>query len=1163
MSTRRLGLTGLVSLCLLVGLFGLSTAPAFGGAISHNFVSQITGVSPGEPFSEPWGLAFDSSGDLLAADGGPNASQGAVDVFDPADAFVPPQLAVTGYETRDVAVSAATGDIYVENSLTHNGTSSVYVFKPEGNNKYGLVEEHIFGSSHASYITVDNSVESSDPRAGDVYILGGEDNPSEAKFPVLHVFKPGVEGRLEGEGEEVPASAGGFSFAPHPNSSSGFLTLSSYRAGLAVDPTTGNVYVANPGNHVVDVFNDEGVELPSLDITGSGVPASVLPFTPIAVAIDGGNDAAYVVDEASHVVDEFSLAGTWLGQIKQTTPGQDLEDPLDVSVQEHEGPTKGDVYVSDLATKAVDVFSGVATLVAPQVVEGSEAALNVTSDSGTIGAEIDPWGSQTSYHFEYGTSEAYGTSAPTPEGQAGTGIDPVEVQAQLQSLQMQTTYHYRVVAVGEVKAGVFETVYGPDRTFTTQRAGSELGLPDGREWELVTPPEKHGALFYKLENEGSVDIQASAEGDAIITSASAPTEVEPPGYSNDVQVLSTRGVGDWSSQVIDPPHNQATGPSIGEASEYKTFSEDVSLGVVEPFGNFVPLSPEASEATPYVRADYLNGNVEDHCEGSCYQPLVTAANTPTGTAFGNETDGQCEHFICGPHFVGATPDLSHIVLESPVQLTSIPNEFSYREGGFYEWSGGRLQPLYMLPAGEGGGGVDGGEPSFVYHQLSDDGSVFFSHGGHFYLDDSADGDAVRLDVAQGVSEPGTDEAVFLYADSDGSKVFFSDPQQLTQAAGGGVYECRIVETSGGPGCELSLTGLSSSRSLLGGSDDASYLYFLSGGKVYVGHYDGHEWTTTEGPVLPLETSKQNFYRVSSDGRYLAFMSSEELTGYNTHDSVNGQPDQEVYLYDANTSRLVCASCDPTGARPTGFLKTDSLSSLWTASYVPRWKLLEGKVSGSLRYQERYLSDSGRLFFDSNDALVPQDVNGIDDVYEYEPVGVGSCGAGSVTFSERSDGCVSLISSGTSPDESQFLDASKTGGDVFFRTLAKLSPQDFDDAFDVYDAHECSTAEPCFPVAPVVPPACSTGDSCKAAPSPQPSIFGPTPSATFSGAGNTTPLPATSVVAKRSLTRAQKLARALKACRKKTHGQRAVCDRNARKRYGPTQPRKANVKRKGR
>jgi hypothetical protein len=134
--------------------------------------------------------------------------------------------------------------------------------------------------------------------------------------------------------------------------------------------------------------------------------------------------------------------------------------------------------------------------------------------------------------------------------------------------------------------------------------------------------------------------------------------------------------------------------------------------------------------------------------------------------------------------------------------------------------------------------------------------------------------------------------------------------------------------------------------------------------------------------------------------------------------------------------------------------------------------------------------------------------------------------------------------------------------VFFITLAKLAAQDYDNALDVYDAHECTTSAPCYPVAPVAPPACSTGDSCKAAPSPQPPIFGAAPSATFSGAGNVVPSGSASGVKPRSLTRAQKLSHALRACRKKDRTRRTTCERNAGKRYGPDgKSRKAAAKRK--
>ena len=75
---------------------------------------------------------------------------------------------------------------------------------------------------------------------------------------------------------------------------------------------------------------------------------------------------------------------------------------------------------------------------------------------------------------------------------------------------------------------------------------------------------------------------------------------------------------------------------------------------------------------------------------------------------------------------------------------------------------------------------------------------------------------------------------------------------------------------------------------------------------------------------------------------------------------------------------------------------------------------------------RALFDSGRLFFDSADALVPQDTNGNTDVYEFEPAGVGGCTPASTTFNTATGGCVGLISSGVASGPSEFLDASATG-----------------------------------------------------------------------------------------------------------------------------------------
>jgi hypothetical protein len=126
--------------------------------------------------------------------------------------------------------------------------------------------------------------------------------------------------------------------------------------------------------------------------------------------------------------------------------------------------------------------------------------------------------------------------------------------------------------------------------------------------------------------------------------------------------------------------------------------------------------------------------------------------------------------------------------------------------------------------------------------------------------------------------------------------------------------------------------------------------------------------------------------------------------------------------------------------------------------------------------------------------------------------VGSCKppsygqSASIVYSEALGGCVGLISAGTSAEESAFMDASETGGDVFFLTLSRLSPQDIDTSIDIYDAHECTAVSPCAPDPALVPPPCTTGDACKLAPTPQPTRFGAPASETFSGTGDLSPTP---------------------------------------------------------
>jgi hypothetical protein len=80
----------------------------------------------------------------------------------------------------------------------------------------------------------------------------------------------------------------------------------------------------------------------------------------------------------------------------------------------------------------------------------------ITPSSATLTGTVDPGGADATYHFEYGTSSAYGLT--TPETDAGSGTSPVSVSAGISGLTADTTYHYRLVA---------GTSDGADRTFRT------------------------------------------------------------------------------------------------------------------------------------------------------------------------------------------------------------------------------------------------------------------------------------------------------------------------------------------------------------------------------------------------------------------------------------------------------------------------------------------------------------------------------------------------------------------------------------------------------------------------------------------------------------------------------------------------------------------------
>ena len=859
------------------------------------------------------------------------------------------------------------------------------------------------------------------------------------------------------------------------------------------------------------------------------------------------------------------------------------------------------------------------------------------------------------------------TPRATPIADAGAAAGDVGVSEHVQGLSPSTAYEYRYVAESSVAEGPEAVIGQPRLLRTQGAGAFvlpdgrswELVSPADKHGASIKPiggqaptqaAADGGALTYGAITPTEEGVLGTSDGVQVL-SARAPSGVW---RSRDLSIEHTSATGvsegtgtqmrafaeDLSAAVVQPfgPFEQAVS---AQATEQTPYLLDTATGSYTPL--LIGCTPEG--ACPPGRNDTTEPFVPFGEEGQC-------------PAKGGKA-------ICGPVFVGASGDSRHVVIDSQVALTAAAAAGCTHPTaceGLYESSGGSLSFI-----GAGVLGAQGPAVATVgagRGAVSEDGShVFFtreaSGRSDLFMRDVPGEKTVQLDVPEaacGSCAGGAVDAEFQGASVDGSRVFFTDTQALTAGAGAygsarnvthsaaDLYECEIVEDA----CRLS--DLTPSGSVLGSasalSADGSWLYFVANGELAEGAVKGNcpDLEAAENEAT-LSGERCNLYlrhggstqlvavlsgadvpdwsvslpgltsRASPDGRWLAFMSQLPLTGYDNTDAVSGHRDEEVFLFDGASGRLACASCDPTGARPhgvevglTGRRTSEPLAdvldvwpqSAWVAGSVPGWTAY---ASCCAAYQSRYLSDDGRLFFDSPGGLVPRDVNAVGDAYEYEPEGVGGehapCGpsaaSGSevfqpgrtVTVEEGSPqqhavqiaaGCVALISSGASSAESAFLDASETGGrdseghegggDVFLLTSSQLVPEDAEGGLSVYDAHECSIQAPCT-TPPVPEQKCETTEACRSSSAPQPSFFGAPASATFQGPGNPTPPssgPPPGLAGSHHKTaaqeRAEKLTRALKKCRKdRSKKKRQACEKAAHKAYGAKPGKNANRARK--
>jgi hypothetical protein len=391
-----------------------------------------------------------------------------------------------------------------------------------------------------------------------------------------------------------------------------FFTHGEESNDVAVDGSNGNVYVSNGENGEVDIFDSlllADITTGEANFANETTAVANGTVNPDGVAVTGcefeyGTTSSYGSTApctpspgsgASPVPVTATLAGL--------TPRTLYHFRLVVSNANGSNYGVDQMYTAPAPVQLLEVWSS-----------------NIAPGSATLSAKINPGGASTTYRFEYGQTTEYGASVPPSEGDAGASLSDTTVSVHLQSLRAATTYHFRLVATSGVG-----TVEGADQIFRIPAAGGAFGLPDGRQWEMVSPPVKDGAQIDDLGSgtPGEGVMQASEDGGAITYLATAPIGPNPAGNVDLTQLLSRRGSSGWSTQDIVTPNDTAPGLRIGQGKEYRFFTPDLSSALVEPPGK-TPLTADASDKALYIRDN----------QTGIYRAVTTTSNIPSNTKVG-------------------------------------------------------------------------------------------------------------------------------------------------------------------------------------------------------------------------------------------------------------------------------------------------------------------------------------------------------------------------------------------------------------------------------------------------------------------------------------------------------------------------------------------------
>jgi sugar lactone lactonase YvrE len=976
------------------------------------------GEHPANHLETPTAVTTDFYGDIYVSSpsievGGPKAR---IDVFDSSGHFI-----------TEITDESGPGALAVD--------SKGYLYV---SNRTGASEEGLVRYKPTHYEPAAGEIEYGNPPTALLKTEGFENglaiNPQND-----HLFRKSggqiTEYKSAVEGNEEIGSFGGGQLKEEP-------------VGIAVDATHNRIYVTTwqgePITKVVKVFELAAPHnLQPCTVEEADVPGGKLQSSYFSVAADEGSGHFYLYDGVAKKVYEFGLNCEYLATIEH---GFQYTFLTQIAVDNGANSPNGGLLApgephylfvpSNLSGVGHSYAFGPRNVGAPEIESASFS--NVSETEAELEASIVPGGLETHYTFKYlseeqweGAGKSIAGAQVAGEGEIPAGTTPINVAAAAEGLTPGTTYRFRVIAENEEGSdeaeGRFAT-YAAAEAFLScpneaLRGGPSALLPDCRAYELVTPPDTDARSPLGFTHNGSffATRKASPSGGAlsfVIEGGLIPGS-EGTGSLFGDPYLSTRGEGGWSTELAGPSGAESGALKPGSNSPDQGYSFWETGG---PRGTAV-----ITEPTTYVRypdghsalvgrgslADDPQAQGELISEGGTHiifwiqkglehpdPPIQLEPNAPpSGTA---------------AIYDRTADEVTHVVSLLPGNKTPKAGENATYVGASLDGRGVAFKigtKLYLRhndqETYEVGEGV-------TFAGIAEGGSrVFYLEGGRLW----------RLDAATGERTAFSTETVTpVNVSADGSTAYFVSTAKLTpganpngeKAATGKENLYRSLEGT------IGFVGIVTERDVKGESTGNEQIEGL-------GLWTKAVTPTPEGLAGRFAIDPS---RTTPDGNALLFESRAALNGKGGYDP---QGHAEVYRYDAAANELECISCNPTLVPASS---NASLQSISRQGFDPE-PLTSYGLAGNLR------ADGRRAFFQSDEALVPADVDGLQDVYEWEAQGVGSC--------NRPTGCIYLVSSGHSLRTDYLYGSSDSGDDVFFRTGDLLLPRDAEETPSIYDA----------------------------------------------------------------------------------------------------------------